>query len=184
MGGPLTKIQPFLRRPLSVPAAMGVGLSVLLLNGCTQPPVPVVSTTRLYAIDQQGAANTCTASTVKLSEGKPATATLSVANDGGWCAITVSAPGDKPYAAGLLMTEPAHGTVYVHTVGDATRIDYTPDHGFSGADSFLVKLLPGSPTIQVAATVEPGPASVIAAPPPPPSPPAKTAPTPKRRGSS
>ncbi len=142
------------------------------MPGCTPPPAPPASTTRLYAIDQQGAAKTCTVSPVKLMAGQEATATLSVENDGGWCAITVAAD-DKPYAAGLLTATPAHGVVYVHTVGDATRVDYTPDHGFTGADAYTVKFLPGSPSLRVAVTVTPGSASVVAPPPPPPAAPAK-----------
>jgi hypothetical protein len=147
-------------RLLAVFAAV---LAPAMLEGCTPPPAPPVSTTRLYAIDQQGAAASCTAPPVKLEEGKTVAGILTVANDGGWCAFTVAAPGNRPYAAGLLSTASAHGRVYVHTVGDATRIDYTPDTGFTGADSFAVTLLPGSPVLQVAVTVQPGPAS--AAPP-------------------
>jgi len=153
-----------------------------LLDGCAQPPAPPASTTRLYAIDQQGAAKTCTASPVKLTDGQDTEATLSVENDGGWCAISVVAPGNKAYAAGLLTGQPAHGTVYVHSVGDATRVDYTPDHGFTGADTYMVKFLPGSPSLHVAVTVTPGPASVVA--PPPAAPKPAPAPAPKGRARS
>ena len=53
---------------------------------------------------------------------------MQVGNDGGWCGITVAQDG-KPYDAGLLTQAPEHGKVYIHPVGDATRIDYTPDLG-------------------------------------------------------
>ena len=43
----------------------------------------------------------------------------------------------KPYSAGLLIAEPMHGKVLIHSVGDNTRIDYTPDVRFAGADSFV-----------------------------------------------
>ena len=46
-------------------------------------------------------------------------------------------------------------TVYIHPVGDDTRIDYTPDLGFSGIDSFVVRLLPGNPVLRVNVTVAP-----------------------------
>ncbi len=77
---------------------------------------------------------------------------MAVGNDGGWCAITVDRNG-APYGAGLLAARPAHGKVLIHTVGDATRIDYTPAPGYAGPDSFTARLLPGESTVRVAVTV-------------------------------
>ena len=89
---------------------------------------------------------------MRLTPGKETAATMAVGNDGGWCATTLAESG-QPYAAGLLTVPAAHGTVYIHTVGDGTRIDYTPDTGFAGSDSFTVTLLPGRPVLQMAVTV-------------------------------
>ena len=36
------------------------------------------------------------------------------------------------------------------------RVDYIPDPGFAGTDSFAVRLLPGSTTLRVNATVQAG----------------------------
>lgn len=132
----------------------GATLAVMgLLTACMQnPPAGPASTTRLYAIDEAGAAKQCKAGPVALAAGKPTAATMTVGNDGGWCAISVAAEG-HPYAAGLLTVDAVHGKVYVHQVGDATRIDYTPDRGFVGPDSFTVTLLPGRPVLRVAVTV-------------------------------
>ncbi len=91
---------------------------------------------------------------LKLEPGKEVPASMQVNNDGGWCGITV-AQINKPYDAGLLTQAPDHGAVYIHTVGDETRIDYTPERGFSGADTFAVRLLPGNPVIRVSVTVAP-----------------------------
>ena len=77
---------------------------------------------------------------------------MKLGNDGGWCAIGV-ANGGAPYDTELLTEPPAHGSVYIHPVGNATRIDYTPDARFSGSDSFVVKLLPGSPVLRVSVAV-------------------------------
>lgn len=77
---------------------------------------------------------------------------MRVANDGGWCAISVQLDG-QPYAAGLLTDPPAHGKVYIHPVGNFTRIDYTPDSGFTGTDSFVVQLIPGNPALRTTVTV-------------------------------
>ena len=79
---------------------------------------------------------------------------IQMGNDGGWCGITVS-DGGKPYGAGLLVAEPAHGKVVVHTVGDTTRIDYTPVPRFAGTNPFSVKLVPGAGTVTANVTVAP-----------------------------
>jgi len=67
--------------------------------------------------------------------------------------VTVAQSGGRPFSAGLLQTRAQHGRVHVHTVGDNTRIDYTPDTGFTGADSFAVKLVPGNATLTVNVTI-------------------------------
>lgn len=148
-----------------------VGL-VSLLQGCgrteeapTRPPATV------YTVDLKGVAKICTVpNPLSPTEGKPSEAQMVVGNDGGWCGITVAAPGDQPYAAGLLTGRPAHGRVYIHTVGYGTRVDYTPDRNYAGADSFAVELLPGSPTLRVSVTVQPVAAARAPAPAPPPAP--------------
>jgi hypothetical protein len=126
---------------------------VALVQGCARGPLG--PQTRLYAIDQEGAARVCSAPrSVALSAGKPSQAAISVGNDGGWCAISVANAG-QPYNAGLLSKAPEHGTVYIHAVGDFTRIDYTPDKDYAGADAYEVTLLPGQPILDVSVTVMP-----------------------------
>jgi hypothetical protein len=129
-----------------------LALSGVMLQGCSQNPAPQGPQPRLFASDFQGAAKSCTVPKPSLSVGKETAATMTVGNDGGWCAISVADDG-KPYATGLLTEQPAHGNVYVHPVGDETRIDYTPDVGFAGSDAFVVRLLPGSPVLRVSVKV-------------------------------
>jgi len=124
----------------------------MLLQGCAQKPGPQVAQPRLFASDFQGAAKSCKAPKPSLSPGKDTAAEMTVGNDGGWCAIEVADEG-KPYAAGLLTEQSAHGDVYIHPVGNTTRIDYTPDSGFTGNDAFAVRLLPGDPVLRVSVTV-------------------------------
>lgn len=127
--------------------------SAALLQACQPPPQQPGSTTRLYAEDQAGGAKSCTVSPITPpAPGKDTTATMTVGNDGGWCAITV-ADGGHPYAAELLTARPAHGRVFYHPVGDATQIDYTPNRGYAGDDSFTVRLLPGEGLIRVNVSV-------------------------------
>ena len=119
-----------------------------LASGCTETASPI-SRSRLpvYATDLQGKAASCTASPVQPEAGKTVTATVTTGG-GGWCALTV-ATGGKPYAAGLVERRPEHGRVYIHSVGDETRVDYTPDAA-AVADTFTVELIPGNASIAVA----------------------------------
>jgi hypothetical protein len=77
---------------------------------------------------------------------------MTVGNDGGWCGILVSYEG-KPFAAGLLTGRPQHGKVFIHIVGDDTRIDYTPEIGYAGPDGFTVTLLPEYASLKVTVAV-------------------------------
>jgi len=124
----------------------------------------------VYAIDQAGAAHSCVASPLSpaLAIGKQSTATLTLTNDGGWCAVAVHQDGPVPFTAGLLTTRPEHGKVFVHSVGDETRIDYTPESRFGGNDSFAVQLVPGDAVLRIAATVSITPEAAAPAEAPPP----------------
>jgi hypothetical protein len=125
-----------------------------LVQGCTQPQM-TASGTRLYASDLAGGAAKCTVPTITVTDGKETSVPMTVGNNGGWCGISVSQAGPHPFSAGLLTARPAHGKVYIHSVGDATRIDYTPDARFAGSDSFAVELVPGNGILRIAVTVTP-----------------------------
>jgi hypothetical protein len=129
-------------------------LGLVLLAGCAQQPKPV-STTRVFAADLQGAARSCSVPNTTTSPGKESVTPMTVSNSGGWCAIAVNDNG-RPYATFLLIARPAHGEVFVHAVGDATRIDYTPNRGYVGNDSFAVRLLPGDAIVRANVTVTAG----------------------------
>jgi hypothetical protein len=130
-------------------------LTGILLQGCGQNAGGGGSRLRVYAADLAGAAKSCDVPRITPASGQTTNAAMKLANDGGWCGLPVHQDGPKPFDAGLLTARPAHGTVLIHAVGDETRIDYTPDRGFSGADSFSVKLVPGNGTVRVAVTVTP-----------------------------
>jgi hypothetical protein len=129
-------------------------LTGLALAGCShQPAGPAASKLRVYAADLSGGAKVCEVPAVTPKPGASTGATMKMMNDGGWCGISVHQDGPKPFEAGLLTTRPNHGDVLIHEVGDDTRIDYTPDRGFVGNDTFAVKLIPGDAAIQAAVTV-------------------------------
>jgi hypothetical protein len=137
----------------------------LALAGCSQQAAgPAGSRLRVYAADLAGAAKVCDVPKVNPAAGAGSEAPMKLVNDGGWCAISVHQDGPKPFEAGLLTTRPNHGDVLIHEVGDDTRIDYTPDRGFAGKDTFSVQLIPGNVSIQVPVTVTLAPATP--APPP------------------
>jgi len=126
--------------------------TALLLQACAQratAPAP-----RVFAADMTGAAKTCTVPPVTPVAGKTTDVTMQLANDGGWCAITVNNNG-KPFDAGLIAAPASHGKLLIHTVGNDTRIDYTPAPRHAGADAFSVRLIPGDATIRAAVTVTP-----------------------------
>jgi hypothetical protein len=108
----------------------------------------------VFAADMTGAARVCTAPPVTPAPGRTIEAAIKLGNDGGWCAITLNNNG-RPFDAGLLTAEPKHGKVLIHTVGNDTRIDYTPLAHYAGPDNFTVRLIPGDAAIQVAASVSP-----------------------------
>jgi hypothetical protein len=131
-------------------------LAGLALAGCSNNGAgPAGSTLRVYAVDLAGAARVCDVPKIDPVAGAKSDAVIKVVNDGGWCGLPVHQDGPKPFGAGLLLKRAAHGDVTIHEVGDNTRIDYTPDRGFAGNDSFSVKLIPGDATIQIAVTVTP-----------------------------
>jgi hypothetical protein len=127
-----------------------------VLAGCAHNGPTARRGLPVYSADVSGAAKLCNTPSVSLAAGKPTTAAIKVGNDGGWCGVSVQQDGPKPYDAGLLTARPEHGTVTVHSVGDSTRIDYVPDRGYAGPDSYTVNLLPGSATLKVDVTVVKG----------------------------
>lgn len=126
----------------------------VLVSACTQPQAPAQGPSRpVYATDLSGGARVCTVNSFSINPGRESVASMTVGNDGGWCDIKVRQQGPMPYEAGLLTVQPNHGKVYIHEVGDDTRIDYTPDPGYAGPDTFTVTLLPGRPLIHTTVNV-------------------------------
>jgi hypothetical protein len=125
----------------------------LLLQACAEKP-PAGPTARVFAADMTGAAKSCTVPPVTPAAGRSVDVPMKAGNDGGWCAITVNNNG-RPFDAGLVATAPAHGKVLIHTVGNDTRIDYTPAARFAGPDAFVVRLIPGDAMIRATVTVTP-----------------------------
>ncbi len=125
----------------------------MLLAGCQDAPPRAASGNIIYHADMAGGAKVCTATKISSpAAGKEVDAVMTVGNDGGWCGVVVDNNG-RAFSAGLVLTRPKHGRPYVHSVGDTTRIDYFPNAGFTGSDSFSVRLLPGAAVVKISVTV-------------------------------
>ena len=124
------------------------------LQACSGDQGPVGSGTRLYAADMTGGAKTCEVAKVSPVDGQSTDAMMKLDNSG-WCGQPLRQPDGRPFDVGLLLERPAHGSVVIHQVGDETRVDYTPDRGFTGSDSFSVKMIPGNAVIRMSVTVIP-----------------------------
>jgi hypothetical protein len=132
------------------------GLALLgTLAACAEPPPPAASVRRVFYVDTVGKSAVCTpAQNVSLTAGRQTDVTMTMSNEGGWCGITLSQAGQKPYDAGMLVQRPQHGRVLVRQVGDVTRVDYFPDRSFAGTDAFTVRFVPGNPALKVTVTVQ------------------------------
>ena len=140
--------------------------SLLALQACgPQQSTPTIAGEDLNL----GIAKTCTASKPDLVAANP-TATITMSNDG-WCAVRVTEKDGQPFQLGLVRARPEHGRVLIQKLGGETRLEYTADDRYTGADRFTVALRSrstGTPDtlVQVAVTVTMG--EQVAAPPPPP----------------
>ena len=152
-----------LRQPVLTAARTSALLAVIFLAGCNQNKAASAGAgAKLYAFDFAGAAQKCTApADLQLTPGHETTVAMTVSNEGGWCAFKTdqadAKQGDaKPFDAALVTVRPVHGKVYVHTVGNDTRVDYTPDARYAGPDGFTLEMLPGNLSVHTNVTVAPG----------------------------
>lgn len=145
------------RSPLRAVAAIAALAG--LQAGCAQPPQAAAGP-RLYAVDVQGRSALCETPRggVSLAANKPTEAAIIMDNDGGWCGIATNRTGP-----GLVLAKPANGRLNVRKVGATTRVDYIPDRGFVGTDSFAVRLLPDQSELKVTANVQGSPTQQVAA---------------------
>jgi len=130
-------------------------MALTALGACTPRPAPVAAGPDLNV----GIASVCTPSDPKLVPGAVSEATITMSNEGGWCAVRVAENG-HPYALGLLPGRPEHGRALIRKAGEQTFLDYVPAAGYTGPDSFTVKLrsaTPGEadPSVHVTVMVQP-----------------------------
>jgi hypothetical protein len=162
-------------------APLTAAIGLLGLQACAPKQEVAAPGPRIYAVDVQGRSQLCEVpqGAVSLAADRVVDATMTMDNDGGWCGIATNRAGP-----GLVTAKPAHGRLHVRKVGANTRVDYIPDRGFVGTDSFAVKLLPDQAELKVAATVQGAAApqaTATATPAPPPQAPTRRAAVPPAR---
>jgi hypothetical protein len=136
-----------------------IGLGTLLA-GCAQPPPPVVEAPApLPPHLGPPPAASCVVAPFHVADGGTADVNMTVSNDGGYCAATLTAANGKPFDAPLVPEKPAHGEDSVVEYNGKTSVEYTANQGYVGHDAFTVKLIlkgqPGYTTLNVAVDVQP-----------------------------
>jgi hypothetical protein len=76
-----------------------------------------------------------------VKDGGTADVTMTLSNEGGYCAATLTAKDGQPFAAGLVPVTPLHGIPRVVKYNGKTSVEYSPQQGYIGHDSFIVKLI-------------------------------------------
>ncbi len=120
-----------------VPAAL---VGIALLQGCAPKPSIVEEAPPSPDLYGRIPARACVVTPIVLRDGGESTTTMTVTNDGGFCAAALADGNSRPFEVGLVTAPPVHGKPLIHTVGNKTEIDYTPAKGFVGSDSFIVRL--------------------------------------------
>ncbi len=149
-------MQPFRPASLVAPAVLGLGL---LLAGCQKPPAAEVEAPPpLPPHLGPPPAATCVVSPVKVSDGGTAEVTMTISNDGGYCAASLLAGNGQPYDAPLVPRKPLHGEETVVKYNSRTSIEYAAVTGYVGPDTFTVHLIergqPGYTTVNVSVVVQ------------------------------
>lgn len=155
--------------------------AVLALSACA--PKPSV----LQASDPRndGIAKVCNPTNPDTSKPGPYNAAIAMSNDG-WCGVSAVDRSGKPFSYVLVRVRPSHGRVFNQEVANVRRIEYTPDGGYTGADSFTVALHSSQADAEdvplaVSVNVERGDGPVVAA---PATPAARPAATPSRKAAT
>lgn len=144
---------------------IAIAITAVAVAGCATPQSQAPSATEDLNV---GIGKTCTPTPVDFSAGAATTATITMTNDG-WCALHTKQTDGKPFLLGLVKTNPVHGRILIQKIGGETRIEYTANDRYVGADKFSVALRPTTPntpdaTIQVAVNVSMGDLPPVVAP--------------------
>ena len=130
-------MQPF--RPALLLAAL---FAASALSGCQKPLQPIAEAPPALPphLGPPPAAQ-CTVAPFKVEDGGTAAISMTVSNDGGYCAAALTSAGGQPFDAPLVPIKPQHGDETVVRYNGKTSIEYSARAGYAGHDSFVVKLI-------------------------------------------
>jgi hypothetical protein len=128
--------------------AMGSVAVCLVLQGCAKPEAPPPPPPPPPPAPHAGPppAKLCVVAPFTVKDGGTADVHMTLSNEGGYCAATLTAGDGQPFAAGLVPVTPLHGIPRVvkyrgNTSVEKTSVEYSPQQGYKGHDSFIVKLI-------------------------------------------
>jgi hypothetical protein len=151
-------VNPFSASALRVMA--GGATLALVLQGCAQPAAAPQAAAPAPLPPHAGPppARLCTVAPFSVKTGGTADVAMVVSNEGGYCAATLTADSGQPYDAPLVHVEPLHGIDHIVKYNGKTSVEYTPQPGYVGHDSFVARLIergqPGYTTLNVSVTVQ------------------------------
>ena len=151
-------------RVIAPKAARGPVLSALVLcavlQGCAKPeaPPPPPPAAPLPPHAGPPAARQCSVVPFTIKDGGSADVTMTLSSEGGYCAASLLSDEAVPFAVGLVPVPPLHGVSRVVHYNGKTSVEYSPQPGFVGHDSFIVKLIvrgkPGYTTLSMSVNVK------------------------------
>ena len=146
---------------LAVPTlASGTLVCALLLSGCQTPPAAVAEAPATPLPLHRGPppAATCSVTPFHVADGGTTEVAMTISNDGGYCAATLTAGNGQPYDAPLVPARPLHGDETVVRYNGKTSVEYSAKPGYVGPDSFTVRLIlrgqSGYTTLNVSVNVQ------------------------------
>ena len=117
-------------------------LAAATLAACAHP-VAVTETLPPNPYGYLKPASVCLVPILHLPSVGIVTATMRLANDGGFCKFDVSQSSGGPFASFLVTRVPLHGSPLLYNYDGKSRITYTPTGGYVGSDGMVVELVPG-----------------------------------------
>ncbi len=139
-----------------------LGILATIMAGCAKPPPPAPPPPPpppppLPPHLGGPPAAQCSVVPFTVADGGTVTVSMTLSDDGGYCAATLVSASGKPFDAPLVPVRPLHGHETVVKYNGKTSVEYSADKGYTGSDQFTVKLIskgtPGYTTLNMAITV-------------------------------